>query len=82
MAVSESNKDLVFKIESLNIDREDKEASLVKVTSDYFPVSTSVHRLVTQDDWQRSKFNSGYLLQKVQVLIISLLNCDSFIVFF
>jgi hypothetical protein len=81
MAVSESNKDLVFKIESLNIDREDEEASLVEVTSDYFSVSTSVHRLVTQDDWKRSKFNSGYLLQKVQVLIISQLYCDSFIVF-
>ena len=49
MAMSESNNDIVSKIESLNIDREDNDAVLVEVDSDYFPVSSSVHRLLTQD---------------------------------
>ena len=49
MAVSENNKDLVSRIESLNIDREDDEAVLVEVDSDYFPVSSSLHQLITQD---------------------------------
>ena len=49
MAMSESNNDIVSKIESLNIDREDNDAVLVEVDSDYFPVSSSVHRFLTQD---------------------------------